>query len=79
MRARNREGLGLMDCLRLWVKDVDLERRQIVVRDGKGAEDRFWRLRIPPASPIPAPCPLQVGIGTLCVGHGGPVAGTAEG
>ena len=33
-------GLRLMDCLRLRVKDVDLERGQIVVRGGKGDQDR---------------------------------------
>ncbi len=33
-------GLRLMEALRLRVKDVDLERRQLLVRDGKGAKDR---------------------------------------
>jgi len=33
-------GLRLMELLRLRVKDVDLERNQIVVRDGKGCKDR---------------------------------------
>ncbi|MEO8561629.1 MAG: integron integrase [bacterium] len=33
-------GLRLMECLTLRVKDVDLERLEIVVRDGKGAKDR---------------------------------------
>lgn len=33
-------GLRLMEGLRLRVKDVDLERRQITVRDGKGEKDR---------------------------------------
>ena len=33
-------GLRLMECLRLRVKDLDLERREILVRDGKGAKDR---------------------------------------
>lgn len=33
-------GLRLTECLRLRVKDVDLERREIVVRDGKGGKDR---------------------------------------
>jgi integron integrase len=32
--------LRLMECMTLRVKDVDLERREIVVRDGKGAKDR---------------------------------------
>jgi integron integrase len=33
-------GLRLMECLRLRVKDLDFEYRQIVVRDGKGQKDR---------------------------------------
>jgi integron integrase len=33
-------GLRLMECLRLRVKDVDLEGNRIVVRDGKGMKDR---------------------------------------
>lgn len=33
-------GMRLMECVRLRVKDVDFERRQITVRDGKGAKDR---------------------------------------
>jgi len=33
-------GLRLMELLRLRIKDVDLERGQIVVRDGKGFQDR---------------------------------------
>jgi len=33
-------GLRLMELLRLRVKDVDLERRQIAVRSGKGDKDR---------------------------------------
>ncbi|WP_025322747.1 integron integrase [Deferrisoma camini] len=34
-------GLRLMEALRLRVKDLDFDRRQIVVRDGKGAKDRI--------------------------------------
>jgi integron integrase len=37
-------GLRLTECLRLRVKDVDFEYRQIVVRDGKGAKDRVTML-----------------------------------
>ncbi|MDP3718044.1 MAG: integron integrase [Acidobacteriota bacterium] len=33
-------GLRLSECLDLRVKDVDFDRRQITVRDGKGAKDR---------------------------------------
>ncbi|MCK6460588.1 MAG: integron integrase, partial [Planctomycetes bacterium] len=33
-------GLRLMECCRLRVKDVDLARRQITVREGKGRRDR---------------------------------------
>jgi integron integrase len=46
-------GLRLMECLRLRVKDVDFEYRQITVREGKGAKDRMTML---PASLI---APLQ--------------------
>jgi integron integrase len=33
-------GLRLRECLKLRVKDVDFDYRQILVRDGKGAKDR---------------------------------------
>lgn len=33
-------GLRLMEALRLRVKDVDLERREVTVREGKGGKDR---------------------------------------
>jgi integrase len=33
-------GLRLQECLELRVKDLDLERRQIVIRRGKGQKDR---------------------------------------
>ncbi len=33
-------GMRLMECLRLRVKDVDFARREILVRDSKGARDR---------------------------------------
>jgi len=47
-------GLRLMECCRLRVKDVDFERSEIVVRDGKGRKDRArcyphpWRSRSAP-------------------------------
>jgi len=37
-------GLRLMDCLRLRVKDIDLEQHQITLRDGKGGKDRVTML-----------------------------------
>lgn len=43
-------GLRLMECLRLRVKDIDLGNRQIVVRDGKGEDDRRTLL---PSSIVP--------------------------
>jgi len=33
-------GLRLLECVRLRVKDVDFDHRQIMVRDGKGQKDR---------------------------------------
>lgn len=46
-------GMRLMECVRLRVKDIDFERAEVVVRDGKGAKDRVTML---PQSLIP---PLQ--------------------
>jgi integron integrase len=37
-------GLRLLECLRLRVKDLDLERYQVVVRQGKGRRDRATTL-----------------------------------
>lgn len=37
-------GLRVMECCRLRVKDVDVSRRQLAVRDGKGAKDRVVML-----------------------------------
>jgi integron integrase len=37
-------GLRLSECCRLRVRDVDFERQQIVVRDGKGQKDRVTLL-----------------------------------
>jgi integron integrase len=37
-------GMRLMECLRLRVKDVDLERNQIIIHGGKGDKDRTTML-----------------------------------
>ncbi|HTY17934.1 MAG TPA: integron integrase [Myxococcota bacterium] len=67
-------GLRLLEALRLRVKDVDFERRQLVVREGKGNRDR--------ATPLPrvAEAPLRkhlervraLHLGDLAAGVAGP-------
>ena len=47
-------GLRLRECLKLRVKDVDFEYRQIIVRDGKGAKDRVTMLPGTVAEPLKA-------------------------
>lgn len=37
-------GMRLMECVRLRVKDLDFERNQIVIREGKGQKDRVTML-----------------------------------
>jgi len=37
-------GMRLMECLRLRVKDIDLSRNEILIRDGKGEKDRITML-----------------------------------
>ena len=37
-------GMRIMECVRLRVKDVDFSRREILIRDGKGAKDRVTML-----------------------------------
>ena len=39
-------GLRLMECLSLRVKDLDFDRRTIIVRHGKGAKDRCARTKV---------------------------------
>ncbi|GAK57758.1 integron integrase [Candidatus Vecturithrix granuli] len=34
-------GLRLMECVRLRIKDVDFQRKQLLVRNGKGSKDRY--------------------------------------
>jgi integron integrase len=37
-------GLRLMECVRLRIKDLDFDQHQLIVRDGKGMEDRMTML-----------------------------------
>ena len=45
-------GLRLSECLRLRVQDLDFGHRQVVVRGGKGAKDRFTVLPEPLVEPL---------------------------
>jgi integrase len=47
-------GLRLLEAARLRVKDLDLERLEILVRDGKGAKDRVTMLPATLAEPLRA-------------------------
>lgn len=47
-------GMRLMECVRLRVKDVDFERGEILIRDGKGAKDRVTMLPESLAGPLQA-------------------------
>jgi integron integrase len=47
-------GLRLLECCRLRVKDVDFDRREITVRDGKGGKDRVTLLPERVAAPLAA-------------------------
>lgn len=37
-------GMRLMECVRLRIKDIDFERKEITIRDGKGGKDRITML-----------------------------------
>ena len=47
-------GLRLMECVRLRVKDLDFDHRQVVVRDGKGQKDRVTVLPEKATAPLRA-------------------------
>ena len=47
-------GLRLLECLRLRVKDVELTRHELVVRDGKGGKDRVTMIAAQLAAPLRA-------------------------
>jgi integron integrase len=57
-------GLRLLECCRLRVKDVDFDRRQLTVREGKGDKDR--------AVPLPDRCieNLRIQIARVRAQHG---------
>jgi integron integrase len=44
-------GMRIMECMRLRVKDIEFERSEIVIREGKGFKDRITML---PKSVVPA-------------------------
>jgi integrase len=46
--------MRLMECVRLRVKDVEFERREIVVRAGKGNKDRVTMLPVSLMEPLKA-------------------------
>ena len=39
-------GMRLMEAMRLRIKDIDFERKEILIRDGKGAKDRVTMLPV---------------------------------
>jgi len=45
-------GMRLMEALRLRVKDVELTRKEILIRDGKGAKDRVTMLPTALVNPL---------------------------
>jgi integron integrase len=45
-------GMRLSECLQLRIKDVDFQRREIVVREGKGGKDRITMLPLSLISPL---------------------------
>src|SRR5207247_1509014 len=47
-------GLRLMECCRLRVKDLDLARGEVIVRDGKGWKDRVTMLPATLREPLAA-------------------------
>jgi len=66
-------GLRVMECLRLRVKDVDLEYRQVLVRDGKGEKDRVTMLPQKLVEPLRAHLQRVRGL------HAGPERGIRRG
>ena len=65
-------GLRLLECLRLRVKDVEVSRREILVRDGKGQKDRVTMLpeSLVPQMQVQMETVRQLHAGDLANGHG---------
>jgi integron integrase len=65
-------GMRLLESLRLRVKDVEFERRELVVRDGKGAKDRVTVLPENLILPLQAHLTYvrQLHVRDVSVGHG---------
>ena len=55
-------GLRLMECVRLRVKDVDFAQHQIIVRDGKGDQDRVTMLPDSLVAPLQEHLPARQAI-----------------
>jgi integrase len=51
-RLLYRTGMRLMEGMMLRIKDVDFERREITVRDGKEGKDRMTMLPLALAAPL---------------------------
>ena len=66
-------GLRLMELLSLRVKDVDLDRRQLVIRQGKGGKDRVTVLPDVFGGTVAGPCRTVAGFARR--GSGGGLAG----
>jgi integron integrase len=47
-------GMRIMECLRLRVQGVDMKRKEILIRDGKGAKDRVTMLPVSLVQPLEA-------------------------
>jgi integron integrase len=65
-------GLRLMECVRLRVKDLDFDQHQLIVREGKGMEDRMTMLPGSLVTPLQAHLQRVKRIHTLDLaqGHG---------
>jgi len=63
-------GLRLLEAARLRVKDLDLERLEILVRDGKGAKDRVTMLPATLAEPLRAQLAVACALHQRDLGEG---------